>query len=157
MSLEWFQVARDATRMNMAALNGSMRCLVSGVDSGGRVTILEGWLQTSGGPPLHKHFDHDEFFLVIEGGPLTMQVGDRRLELLTGESLFIPRGTPHTYNNLSGRPIRVLGVHTPGGMEKELHEQAEYLLSVPEGERPDPARLAAIWKDNGAVVGPPIR
>jgi quercetin dioxygenase-like cupin family protein len=114
-------------------------------------------MATSGGPPLHKHFDTDEFFMVIEGGPLTLQVGDRRVELSTGESLFIPRGTPHAFSNLSGRPLRVLGVHTPGGVEGVLNANAEYLRSVPEGERPDPTRLAAIWKHNGAVVGPPIR
>jgi hypothetical protein len=38
-------------------------------------------------------------------------------------------------------------------MERQLHEQAEYLASLRPGEHPEPARLGAIWKDDGVVVG----
>jgi quercetin dioxygenase-like cupin family protein len=157
MSLEWYRLASDGTRTEMASFGGSMRCLDAQGDAGGRMSVVEHRMEARGGPPMHTHFDMDELIVVLEGGPLTVQVDDRRMELSAGESVFVPRGTPHTIANLSDRPLRGLGVYTPGGMERELHAQAEYLASLQPGQPPDPARIAAIWKDNGAVVGPPIR
>jgi len=49
---------------------------VAGAQSQGRVTVLEGIVQ-SGGPPLHVHDAEDEVVIVLDG-ELEYQVGDER-------------------------------------------------------------------------------
>jgi mannose-6-phosphate isomerase-like protein (cupin superfamily) len=156
MDEKWFQVGAEGTRRAMASVGGPMRLLVANGDSNGLVTIVEQRMDGPGGPPLHVHFAMDEWMMVIDGGPLTVQVGAERRELARGESIWMPRGTPHTFSNLSGSPVRVLACTTPGGVEDQLHRQAEYFLGLAPGQRPDPAAIAAIWEGNAKVVGPPI-
>lgn len=43
---------------------------------------------------MHQHDEEDELFLVMEG-KLLMELEDQILELLPGEMVIIPRGTPH--------------------------------------------------------------
>jgi hypothetical protein len=76
------------------------------------------------------------------------------MELARGELAWIPRGTPHSFTNLSGAPLVMLGIATPGGIERPLHEQARYFQSL-QGP-PDHGAIAAIWGEQGTIVGPPL-
>jgi mannose-6-phosphate isomerase-like protein (cupin superfamily) len=42
----------------------------------------------------HKHYDTDDFFLVLSGR-LTIQLRDRDIELSAGELFVVPRGVEH--------------------------------------------------------------
>jgi mannose-6-phosphate isomerase-like protein (cupin superfamily) len=152
---EWFKLGATETRWPIASVGGPMRVLVDAMDSGARMSILEQRMDEPGGPPLHVHPENDEWMMVIEGGPLTVQLGSERRELHCGESVWMPRGTHHTFNNLSGKPLRVLAVVTPAGVEEALHEQALYLQGL--RGAPDVAAIEKIWGARGKIVGPPIR
>jgi len=131
-----------------------MRLLLGALDTAGAVTVVEQRLDGPGGPPLHTHPGADEIIMVLEGGPLTLIVGDQKLEVAAGGFTWIPRGTPHAFSNLSGAPLKMLGIASPGGIEQPLHDQAMYMnaLSGP----PDIERIAEIWEHHGKIVGPPI-
>lgn len=154
---DWFRLGAGETRREMASVGGPMRVHVADKDSGGRISVLEQRLDTPGGPPLHLHHEMDEWMMVIEGGPLTVQVGDSRQELRAGESVWIPRGTPHSFNNLSGAPLRILAATTPGGVEDYLHAQAEYLNGLAPGKFPEASAVEAIWGQHSKAIGPPVR
>ncbi len=81
---------------------------------------------------LHLHRSDDEAWIVLEGR-LGFQVGDELRELPAGESLLVPRGTPHSYWNPASEPARYLLVMTP-----RIHHLIEALHS---GERSDWARI----------------
>src|SRR5688572_24818782 len=121
--MNWYTLPAHETRKPMESLGGPMRLLVGAADSERTMTILEQRLDGPGGPPLHIHEACDEVLMVIEGGPLTVVIGGERRLLEKGALAFIPRGTPHSFSNLSGAPLVVLGVATPGGIEHALHEQ----------------------------------
>lgn len=89
---------------------------VRGEESEGRISVMENLGERSGGPPLHHHA-FDELFFVLDG-ELTFQLGDERFVRGAGELAFAPRGVPHTFANLSGRPSRTLLVCTPAGFER---------------------------------------
>jgi mannose-6-phosphate isomerase-like protein (cupin superfamily) len=57
-------------------------------------------------PPPHHHPDQDERFEVLEGS-LETKVGAERRTLKAGDTVEIPRGTPHQMWNPHSEPARV--------------------------------------------------
>jgi uncharacterized cupin superfamily protein len=80
----------------------------------------------------HLHRSDDEAWFVLEGR-LGFQVGEEERELGSGESILVPRGTPHSYWNAVAEPARYLLVMTP-----RIHHLIQALHS---GERTDYARI----------------
>ena len=152
--MSWYTLSANETRKAVESLGGPMRVLVGAEDSARTISVLEQRLDEPGGPPLHIHDESDEILMVIDGGPLTVVLGTERRLLEKGGVVFIPRGTPHSFNNLSGRPCVMVGIATPGGIEKQLHEQAVYFNNL--RGAPDHAKVSEIWGDQGRIVGPPV-
>jgi quercetin dioxygenase-like cupin family protein len=128
---------------------------VTGRQSSGLVTVLEGVVR-SGGPPLHVHEAEDEVVIVLEG-QLEYQVGDERGELAAGGLLWFPRQVPHAVANFTGDPCRFITVVTPGGIEDFFRGQRDYLATLAPGSAPDPLGFAAVpGAEQRPVVGPPL-
>ncbi len=81
---------------------------------------------------LHVHRADDEAWIVLEGR-LGFRIGEEEREVLAGDSLLVPRGTPHSYWNPRAEPARYLLVMTP-----RIHHLIEALHA---GERYDFARI----------------
>ncbi|WP_298163035.1 cupin domain-containing protein [Brevundimonas sp.] len=113
---------------------------VSGRDTGGRLAVFEYVGHVPGGPPLHVHPDQDEMFY-IHGGDYLFQVGTERRRLRAGDTIFLPRGEPHTFAQLSDIG-RMLFMFTPAGdMENFFRAMAE--LAGPPSEAEEAALFAA--------------
>jgi quercetin dioxygenase-like cupin family protein len=122
------------------------KVLLRSEQTGGHVAVVE--LTGGGRPRLHRH-DFDEAFYVLEG-ELTFQLGDGVFTRKAGELAFVPRGVPHTYANLSGKPARPLLVITPGGSERYFDELAARITGrepPPEASKPIPEVV---------TLGPPL-
>jgi mannose-6-phosphate isomerase-like protein (cupin superfamily) len=79
-------------------------------DGAGAFAVIEIVLAAeSDGPPLHVNRSLDETFYVLEGRA-SFRVGEVLFTALPGASVFVPRGTSHTYANPSGQRTRVLVV-----------------------------------------------
>jgi quercetin dioxygenase-like cupin family protein len=129
--------------------------LLGAPETAGAAMVGSGLLPPhTAGPPLHVHANEDEGFYVCSG-VLTAQFGDQRLELNAGEVVWLPRGVPHAFANLSDEPTAIVSLVVPGGLSEMFREQDAYLSGV-EGE-PDPAVLAEISVRYGVQpVGPPL-
>jgi mannose-6-phosphate isomerase-like protein (cupin superfamily) len=84
--------------------------------TGGTFTVAEIQSWPGGGPPAHVHRDQDEMFYVLEG-TYEFLVGDRKETLGVGATVFVPRGTKHTYRKVGDGIGRLFDLHTPGGFE----------------------------------------
>jgi hypothetical protein len=77
---------------------------------------------------------------------------DRLFDAPPGSFVFVPRNTPHCFQNLEDSPSRLLVMFTPSGMERFFEEHAR----LPGGPV-DPERYAAIaersWME---VAGPTL-
>lgn len=124
---------------------------VSARDTGGAFSLFEYTGRAEGGPPLHVHPDQDEIFFVQEGRYL-FQCGDDRSALEAGDMIFLPRGVPHTFSQVSAQG-RLLYMYTPAGdMEAFFEALATY------AGPPAPEEGAALFARHGMeVVGPPLR
>jgi quercetin dioxygenase-like cupin family protein len=120
--------------------------------TGGRLTVLEHVADPGQGPPLHVHTHEDEAFYILAGRFRT-RFGDLVADAGPGESIFLPRGIPHTWKCLGPEPGRLLIVITPSGFENFFAACHAEGLEMPDGA----ARMAAISEALGCrFVGPPL-
>ncbi len=81
------------------------------------------------GPGRHVHTNEDEGIYIV-AGVLTVEVGDQRFEAGPESFVFMPRGVPHVFANLSGEEVRTVGLLNPTGLEAMFREQAEYFATL---------------------------
>jgi quercetin dioxygenase-like cupin family protein len=99
--------------------------------------VIEHTKLVKGGPPLHLHPHQEEYFFVMEGD-VQFQLGDQRMRLSAGDSVLGPRGIPHTFAAVEGKPGRMLIAFSPAGkMEQFLRDTA-----IPN----PPIEDAAFWR-----------
>jgi quercetin dioxygenase-like cupin family protein len=126
----------------------------TGDQSGGGLTALEGVSAPGEGPPLHLHRGQDEFIHILEG-TYRVKLGEDLIEAPPGSFVFIPRDTPHTWQNVGDGPARFLAGLIPASVEFE-----EFFLRY--AELPSEARGIETFSRLAAetrameVLGPPL-
>ena len=95
--------------------------------------------------PLHIHYAEDVAVYVLEG-TLTFYWGSEKKVAVAGSYFFQPRGTPHGFCVVDGRPARILYITIPAGFDRFVIEQE---LQAP---KPEPETDAARYKIE--VLGP---
>ena len=78
--------------------------------NGGRAFLIVFEFTGGGGGPRHLHYDQDEWIYVIDG-KIDILVGETRLRLGAGESVFIPRKVPHGWGCVSGTLSKIINVY----------------------------------------------
>ena len=112
---------------------GQFTFIVTSEESGGSYCAMEILVFPGRGAGLHLHEDADEQFYVIEGD-LTYTIADETFAVTTGDIIFIPRNTPHSFTN-GATPSRLLATFTPGAPDRFFREQG---ILVDEGNRSTP-------------------
>jgi len=130
---------------------GPLTVKVRGEQTNGTLTVLENVVAPNDGPPLHVHANEDESWYVLEGDLRFMLGADIR-SAPAGSFVFVPRGTPHCFQNVGEGPARILVLFTPAGMEGFFDRFA----SLPDGPVA-PEVFRSIGREVGMeVVGPPL-
>lgn len=126
---------------------------ISSRDTGGAFAVFEGRTQPLGGPPLHRHRDQDEWWYIIEG-EYRFEVDGQEIYAAAGATVFAPRGSCHTFQNVGPAPGRTVTTVVPGGIDL-FFEEVETV--APRGTAPDPAKLAPVFQKYGQeLLGPPL-
>ena len=123
---------------------------VSGADTGGQLSIGEYTGYVKGGPPLHIHPNQDEVFYILEGEHL-FQLGEERFHLTAGDTIFIPRGTPHAPAQVSEKG-KYLYFFTPSGKMEDFFRALSALKK--NATSADAAKL--FEQHDMKIVGPPL-
>lgn len=147
-STSGYVLGADETRREL----GPFRVLVDGADLDRRFSLYTGTLP-HGGPPLHSH-DFDEGVLVLAGRILVSLDGVDH-ELGEGGFALFPAGSHHTFANPDPTPVTALGFASPDGILPLFAERGAYLAGLPDGQRADPARMAAIYAAHASRVHGP--
>ncbi|MGH2793253.1 MAG: quercetin 2,3-dioxygenase [Actinomycetota bacterium] len=98
----------------------------TGDQTGGLLSITETRTPAGNGPPRHVHSLEDEMFFVLEG-ELTFTIGDEQHVAGPGSFVFAPRDVPHAY--VANAPTRHLGMVSPPGFERFLHDMGEAAIA----------------------------
>lgn len=127
-------------------------CKVSTEDTNGNMYVIETTRDKKGGPPLHIHYEQDEWWYVLEGEFL-VKVGDQLYTAKPGDSVFGPRRVPHAFAKVNDGPAKIMIVFQPAGKMEDSFKaiSAGVTKNMTEEQR------AAFRKAHGTeVVGPAL-
>jgi mannose-6-phosphate isomerase-like protein (cupin superfamily) len=125
--------------------------------TGGKFTVAEIESPPGGGPPPHVHRAQDEMFYVLDG-TYEFLIGERRETVGPGTTVFVPRGTRHTYRNPGPGIGRLFDMHSPGGFETFFMEAGVTATDrnvrppVPD-KLPERAAMVALLDRHGMDLG----
>jgi mannose-6-phosphate isomerase-like protein (cupin superfamily) len=128
------------------------RTILPTADTAGRMSIVDSLSPVGSGPPLHVHDREDETFVLVTGR-CRFHLAGREMLRGPGETVFVPRGTEHTFQVVGSEPCRHLVILTPGGFEGFFAEMAEGRFAIP-GDMP--AILEAAARHHLRFTGPPL-
>ena len=92
---------------------------VSTKDSDGSLYIFDSLRIKKGGPAMHFHYSQDEIWKVTEGEFL-IKVGEQVFQAKAGDTIFGPKGVPHSFSKTSEGPARVTITFQPAGLMEEF-------------------------------------
>lgn len=125
---------------------------ISGSDTNGDLAIFEQTSISQGrGTPLHIHASQDEIFYVIEGS-YKFQVGEDKYDLITGDSIFLPRQVAHAWTQVSEKGKMTVTMQPAGKLENF------FITIAALNHEPSQQEIAKMFADNDMqVVGPPLK
>jgi mannose-6-phosphate isomerase-like protein (cupin superfamily) len=127
-------------------------------ETDGQFWALEGLADRNMAVPLHAHSREDEVWYVLEG-EINFITGDKTQLAGPGAFVYIPRGTPHTFQVLSDT-ARWFGVGISGTLDQWFFEtgepaQALTLPPPPAGPPNLDAIVASLQAYGTETLGPP--
>ena len=136
---------------------------VSTSDGKDGISVLEHRIPHGFSPPLHLHRTEDEVFHVLEG-EFRIKVQDKEQRLVAGDSIFTPKGVPHTYRVESLDGGRGLAITARGDFERFVRavSQPAERPELPKPSGPPSPEVIQVLKDTAAkfgieFVGPPLQ
>lgn len=121
----------------------TLRFLITGADSNDSVALFELGVRAGGrlpAPP-HSHDHYEETMYGIEG-QLTVTVDGERFDIGPGQSICIPRGSVHRFDNDGEKDAKVLCVVSPANIGPEYFREVFEVFSA--GGPPDKEKMAEI-------------
>lgn len=106
---------------------------LSSDDTDGAFSLLE-YTAPPGGPSpaLHVHEETDEVIFVLDG-ELQCTIMEETVTAGPGGTVWIPRGSPHTFEVAGSREVWFLLLYSPAGFEGYFEEMGEFLDSLQPG------------------------
>ena len=142
---------RTAAPLNI--FGNQIRVKLAGADTDGNWAIMEDQAQPQAGPPLHRHSREDEWFYVLEGEYL-FEVDGVQMRTCAGGSVYAPRGTAHTFQNVGATPGRMLVAVQPAGLDAFFADLDSAMRDMRE---PDMSVIAPVFAKHGIeLLGPPL-
>lgn len=127
-------------------------CKVSGKDTDGDLYIFDSTRLKEGGPPLHYHYNQDEWWYIISGEYL-IKVGEDLFHARAGDCVFGPRGVPHTFAKVGEAESKLLMLFQPAGkMEEWFNLVNDGIVAKMTEEEKNEARKAHGFEH----IGPPL-
>ena len=153
-SVQAFALAPGAGTAVANPVGGVLTFKVTSDQSDGELTAFETVAAPGEGPPLHVHPDEDECIYILDGS-FRVKLGNELIEAAPGAFVFIPRGTPHTWQNIGDTPARFFSGVIPAA--RAFEEFFMRYSKLPPDQRNAEA-FARIAAETNAfeVLGPPL-
>ena len=143
-----------STREEIKVGEMTIRFLVEGEQSAGSVAIFE--FDVPAGAKVAAAHSHDGYGETIYGleGVLTWTIEGTPTEVGPGETLFIPRGAVHHFDNTRDVDAKALAIVTPGILGPDFFREVGAILDAAAGGPPDFAALGEVMRHHGLTPAP---
>jgi len=134
----------------------AIRFLLTGDDSGGSVSLFEFSVPAGEklAAPAHKNDAYEEVVYGLQG-TLTWTVDGTPIEVGPGQTLCIPRGAVHRFDNLGSEDAKQLTVITPAIMGPAYFHDAAEVIAAAGGGPPDRTKIMDVFRRHGMTLAPP--
>ncbi|WP_051946223.1 cupin domain-containing protein [Verrucomicrobium sp. BvORR106] len=140
-------ITRAGESQIIHAFGDEMHIHLGARETGGQYTLFTDVTPPGGGPPPHLHHAEDEWFHVLEGRAAFLKDGVWE-EVPAGSTVFMPKGSVHTFKNVGDGPLKQLITVVPAGIENYFARCGEE-FAKPDG--PDMAGILAISAEHDIV------
>jgi mannose-6-phosphate isomerase-like protein (cupin superfamily) len=106
-------IATEADAASIHPFGIDMKVLIGGEHTDAKFSAIVAEVKPGEGPPPHLHRDREEFFYVLEG-QYQLGVAGEESVIGPGTMVFVPRGTVHTFRNISATNGKLLEWTIPG-------------------------------------------
>ena len=136
---------RDEIKVGQMAI----RFLIEGEETGRSVAVFE--FDVPAGSKVAAAPSHDAYDETIYGleGVLTWTVEGDATDVGSGETLFIPRGAVHQFDNAYATDAKALAVVTPGILGPDYFREVAAVLDAAAGGPPDVVALGEVMRRHG--------
>jgi quercetin dioxygenase-like cupin family protein len=110
------QPDQDQNLTHIGIVGDTYTLLVTGEATAERFCLIDMHIPPGGGPPPHRH-DFEETFILLEG-ELEATFRGAKFVVRAGDTVNIPSNAPHQFHNSSAKPVRLLCICSPAGMER---------------------------------------
>jgi quercetin dioxygenase-like cupin family protein len=143
-----------STREEIRVGEMAIRFLVEGEQSAGSVAVFE--FDVPAGAKVAAAHSHDGYEETIYGleGVLTWTLGGTATDIGPGETLFIPRGAVHHFDNTGDVDAKALAIVTPGVLGPDFFREVAAVLDAAAGGPPDLAALGEVMRRHGLTPAP---
>jgi quercetin dioxygenase-like cupin family protein len=127
----------------------AIRFLIEGEQSGGSVAVFE--FDVPAGtvlPAAHSHDGYEETIYGLEG-VMTWTVDGNATEIAPGDTLCIPRGAVHQFDNPHDTDAKTLAIVTPGILGPDYFREVAAILDAAGDGPPDYAALGKVMNKHG--------
>jgi len=126
-----------------------VRFLVEGEQSAGSVALFEFEVPADARvPAAHSHDGYEETIYGLEG-VLTWTIEGVQVDIGPGETVVIPRGAVHRFENTGHLDAKALGIVTPGILGPAYFREVAAVLAAAAGGPPDLGAVGEVMRRHG--------
>jgi quercetin dioxygenase-like cupin family protein len=127
----------------------AVRFLVEGEQSAGSVALFEFDVPAGARvPAAHSHDGYEETIYGLEG-VLTWTIEGIQVDVGPGETVVIPRGAVHRFENTGHLDAKALGIVTPGILGAAYFREVAAVLDAAAGGPPDLGAVGDVMRRHG--------
>jgi quercetin dioxygenase-like cupin family protein len=127
----------------------AVRFLVEGEQSAGSVALFEFDVPAGARvPAAHSHDGYEETIYGLEG-VLTWTIEGIQVDVGPGETIVIPRGAVHRFENTGHLDAKALGIVTPGILGAAYFREVAAVLDAAAGGPPDLGAVGDVMRRHG--------
>jgi quercetin dioxygenase-like cupin family protein len=139
------QSIQEETKVGSVAV----RFLVEGEQSAGSVALFEFDVPAGARvPAAHSHDGYEETIYGLEG-VLTWTIEGIQVDVGPGETVVIPRGAVHRFENTGHLDAKALGIVTPGILGAAYFREVAAVLDAAAGGPPDLGAVGDVMRRHG--------
>lgn len=143
----------DRVGRPLSVVGNEVRIKISSRDTNGAFAVAEDLTPPNGGPPLHMHYEQDEWWYVLEGEFL-FEIDGEQIHAVPGATVFAPKGSRHTFQNIGTTNGRTIVTVVPGGLDLFFEEVDQ---TVSRHAVPDMEAVHVLFHKYGMeLLGPPL-